>query len=442
MDQEERKELGPENFEYRPDPGQPEKKNRHGMLTGILVGAVCSAVLVSLLFLGYLASVRGDTRGLSPNSSHKTSISDIQVDLLDETTLEKLEDIEDFIDRYYLYEEDEQAMRDGMLSGLVDALDDDYAYYYNEEEYQALMESNSGTYCGIGVQVSQDMETYTITVTKVFRGSPALEAGILPGDVLVCVDDMSVEGVDLNTVVTYIRGEEGTTVDLTFYRADTEKMLDFTVERHMIDSPSVEYEMLDGGIGYIQLTEFAENTYDQYMEAINALKKAGMKGLLVDVRNNPGGMLDSVVSVLDEMLPEGTIVTVRDKNGNEEVYTSDAAQAVSVPMVVLVNGNSASAAEIYTAALQDYGVATIVGTQTFGKGIVQTIITLSDRKSALKITTARYYTPNDVCIHEIGVTPDVIVELNEGLETKPVLEKEEDNQLQEAIAILQKEIGE
>lgn len=423
------------NSMYQPiPPDPPKKRGGSNLILGILLGAAMSALLVSLLFLGYISSDGEDGRQL--NSDKKQHISDISVDLLDETTLEKLEDIEDYIDRYYLYEEDEQAMRDGLLAGLVYSLDDDYAYYYDEEEYQALMESNSGTYCGIGVQVSQDAETYTITITKVFRGSPALEAGVQPGDILMRVGDMSVEGMDLNTVVTYIRGEEGSTVDLTFFRPEGQEEKTFTVERRMIDTPSVEYEMLDNQIGYILLSEFSENTYDQYMEAIQALTDAGMKGLLVDVRNNPGGLLDSVVEILDEMLPEGTIVTIRDKNDNEEVYSSDADQSISLPMVVLTNGNSASAAEIYTAALQDYGVATIVGTKTFGKGIVQTIFTLSDRKSAVKITTARYYTPNDVCIHEIGIEPDVEVELNEGLETKAVIEHEEDNQLQKAIEVL------
>ena len=198
--------------------------------------------------------------------------------------------------------------------------------------------------------------------------------------------------------------------------------------------------MLDDNIGYIQLTEFSENTYDQYMAAINDLKDQGVEGLLVDVRNNPGGLLTSVVDILNEMLPEGTIVSVRDKDGNEQVYSSDADQVISVPTVVLVNGNSASAAEIYTAAMQDYDVAEIVGTKTFGKGIVQTIITLSDQKTALKITTARYYTPNGVCIHGEGIEPDDVVELDEGLATKAVISKDEDNQFQEGLRILKEKM--
>ena len=280
------------------------------------------------------------------------------------------------------------------------------------------------------------MDTFEITVTKVFKGAPAEEAGIRPGDILLAVEDMDVSDMDLNTVVTYIRGDEGTKVNLTFYRPEIQKTVEFEVERRSIDTPSVEFEMLDNRIGYIKLEEFSENTYDQYMNALNSLKEQGMEGLLVDVRNNPGGLLESVVAILDEMLPEGTLVTIRNKDGEEEVYTSDEAQAVKLPIVVLTNGNSASAAEIYTAALQDYGAATIVGTKTFGKGIVQSIMTLPDKKSALKITTASYYTPKGVCIHGEGIEPDVEVELAEGLETMIEIPQEEDNQLQEAIRIL------
>lgn len=430
---------------YNPIPEGPRKKSKsQGGLplgVGILIGALVSAVIVSLLFLGYIASMRGHRYNSSngQNTSQNTTSTDDDA-LLNSELTDKIQEIEDYIDTYYLYDEDKSAARDGMLSGLVASLDDPYAYYYNEEEYQALLESNSGTYCGIGVQVTQEAATKLITVTKVFEGTPAYEAGIQPGDILVSVGDMDISDMDLSTVVTYIRGEEGTTVDVTFYRSEDEQNHTFTVERRTIDSPSVTYEMLDGNIGYIQLTEFSENTYDQYMNAINALKEQGVEGLLVDVRNNPGGLLTSVVDILNEMLPEGTIVSVRDKDGNEQKYSSDAEQAISVPMVVLVNGNSASAAEIYTAALQDYGVAEIVGTKTFGKGIVQTIITLSDQKTALKITTARYYTPNGVCIHGEGIEPDDVVELDEGLATKAIISKDEDNQFQEGLRILKEKL--
>ena len=430
---------------YNTIPEEPKKKpsGQRGLSigVGILIGALLSAVIVSLLFLGYIASMRGhryNNDGQSTNSGSTANADDSA--LLNSELVDKIQEIEDYIDTYYLYDEDKNAARDGMLSGLVASLDDAYAYYYNEEEYQALVESNSGTYCGIGVQVTQEAATKLITVTKVFPGTPAYEVGIQPGDILVSVGDMDIADMDLSTVVTYIRGEEGTTVDVTFYRSEDEQNHTFTVERRTIDSPSVEYEMLDDNIGYIQLTEFSENTYDQYMAAINDLKDQGVEGLLVDVRNNPGGLLTSVVDILNEMLPEGTIVSVRDKDGNEQVYSSDADQVISVPTVVLVNGNSASAAEIYTAAMQDYDVAEIVGTKTFGKGIVQTIITLSDQKTALKITTARYYTPNGVCIHGEGIEPDDVVELDEGLATKAVISKDEDNQFQEGLRILKEKM--
>ena len=357
--------------------------------------------------------------------------------LLNEQTLKELADIEAYIDDYFFYEQDRQAMRDGLLQGVVRSLPDDYAYYYNEAEFQKLIEEDEGEYCGIGVQVMQDGKTLQITVTKVFKGSPALEAGILPGDILTAVDGMNVQEMDLNTVVTYIRGEPGTTVDLTFFRPSENDYVDVTSGRAKIDTPSVEWEMLDGQIGYIQLEQFIENTYDQYVAALDDLTAQGMKGLIVDVRDDPGGLLDIVVDICDEMVPEGLVISVRDRNGAEENYYSDASQRVSLPTVVITNGNTASAAEIFTANLQDYGVATVIGTKTFGKGIVQTIIPLSGYKTALKITTAEYYTPNGVCIHGEGIEPDIVVELDEEAQGQAIIPRELDNQLQKAIEVIE-----
>lgn len=309
-------------------------------------------------------------------------------------------------------------------------LNDPYSVYYTKEEYDSLMESTSGVFCGIGVVIQQNITTGIITVVRAMPGTPGEAAGFESGDIIYAVDGVEVTGEDSSSVVARIKGEEGTEVTVTVYR-DGEK-IDFTLKRAKIEVQTVDAKMLDNNIGYIQVTEFDDVTAKQYTKAIEDLTNQGMEGLIVDLRDNPGGLLSSVCTMLDEMLPEGLIVYTEDKNGTREEEYSDDEHQFTKPLAVLINGSSASASEIYAGAIKDYGMGTIIGTQSFGKGIVQRIVELGDG-SALKLTISNYFTPNGNNIHKIGIEPDIVVELNS--------DTEDDEQLNKAIEVLTQEVG-
>ena len=347
----------------------------------------------------------------------------------------KLSAIDEIINKYYLNDTEinQQEMLEGIYSGYVNGLGENYTTYYTAEEYTQLMESSSGEYSGIGVSVSQNLNTGIITVVDPFENGPGYEAGMRPEDILYEVEGEEVTGVDINQVVARIKGEEGTTVDLTVYRPSTDEYIDMTVERRMVENPKIEYEMKEDQIGYIKISEFDEVTVDQFLEAVDQLVAQGAAGLIFDLRNNPGGLMESVCEMLDRLLPEGLLVYTMDKDGNKEEQMADDQQSLKIPMVVLVNGNSASASEIFTGALKDYQWATIMGTTTFGKGIVQLVIPMNDG-SAVKVTNSKYYTPNGVCIHGEGIAPDIEVEYDS--------EYEGDNQLDAALTQIREMISE
>lgn len=343
------------------------------------------------------------------------------------------------IKNYYLYDVTEEDYQEAIYRALMNACNDPYSCYYTPEEYKAMMESSTGRYCGIGCLVSQDVRTMLITIVRPFAGSPAEKAGILAGDIVYKVDGEEVAGQDINLVVTKMKGEENTKVQITVYRNG--EYIDCEVTRAFIEVETVTAEKLveDGHkIGLITVTEFDEVTEKQFMDVLDDLKSWGMEGLVVDLRDNPGGIVDSVVAMLDPLLPEGLTVYMKDKYGRQENYTSDAAM-YDIPMSVIINGNSASASEIFAGAVQDYEVGTLVGTQSFGKGIVQSIIPLNDG-SAVKMTIADYYTPLGRNIHGVGITPDVEVELPEG-KTASTVTREEDTQLAAAVQVVLDEIG-
>lgn len=337
----------------------------------------------------------------------------------------KLDMLQQVIDRYYL--NDEEATTDDMVEGIykgyIDSLGEDYTVYYTSEEYAQLQESTSGKYSGIGVVVSQNVKTGVITVVRPFEGSPGAEAGILKDDIVYKVADKEVTGVDVSEVVTWIKGEEGTKVTFEVYRPSEDKYLTFEVERRTIEVPMVEYKMLDDKIGYVAIYEFEETTSDQFNAAIDDLTKQGMQGLVIDLRDNPGGLVNSAAAVLDRILPKDKLLvyTVDKNEHKEEEYTKDDVK-LDLPITVLINENSASASEIVSGCLQDYGRAELVGTTSFGKGIVQYVLPLGDG-SAIKLTSAKYYTPNGRNIHGIGIEPDVTVEPESGTETDTQLEK-------------------
>ena len=352
----------------------------------------------------------------------------------------KLTELQTIIDKKYLFEDKVEVEKEesGIYNGFLFGLNDPYAVYYTPEELASFMDETNGSYCGIGAMVSQDRKTGVSTIIRVFEGSPAEKAGIRPGDIIFAVGDTEVTGMDLTIMVNnYIKGEEDTNVEITVYREDTGEYVDLTVTRKPVDVQTVTGKMLDDEIGYISVIEFDKVTDAQFKQKIEELNTQGMKKLIVDLRNNPGGELNTVVSMADYVLKDGgRILTVADKEGAEEVYDAKDGHSLEIPMVVLVNGNSASASEVFTGALKDYEAATVVGTQTFGKGIVQTLFPLSDG-SAVKLTTNHYYTPNGHDIHGEGIAPDVEVELNEEAAKMPVIPEDMDNQLQEAIRIIE-----
>ena len=349
-----------------------------------------------------------------------------------DAVVEKAKLIEETVKDNYTGEIDDQDMEEYMYKGLMASLGDPYSAYYTSEEYEELNAETTGSYQGIGVVMQQDADTGEVKVLRCYEGGPGAEAGLLPEDVLIQVNGENVAGMELSEVVDLVKSSEGGTASLIISREGESDYLEINVPLEEVNIPVVEYEMLEDNIGYISIYEFTGQAVSQYEEAFEELQSQGMKRMIIDVRNNPGGLLTSVCDLLEDMLPEGLMVYTEDKDGKRQEYTCDGENELEMPLVVLVNGNSASASEIFAGAIQDYGTGTIVGTTTFGKGVVQSLIPFTDG-SAIKTTTAKYYTPSGRCIHGTGIEPDVEVELTEGLEQKSELTYEEDNQLQTAV---------
>ena len=328
--------------------------------------------------------------------------------LMSDFFVSKMELLANLVDQYYMNDISVEDMRDGAYKGLLAGLGDPYTCYYTAEEYTALLESTSGTYSGIGAVVQQDLRTMYITIVKPYVDGPAYNAGMLPGDIIYMVDDVDVTGMEVDNVVTMMKGPEGTVVKVTVIREGESEPVELTITRATIEIESIEYEMLDRNIGYILVSSFDEPTAGQFKAAIEDLQAQGMEGLVIDLRDNPGGLLNAVVEMLDYILPKGMIVYTEDKYGNREEYRGTDKEILEMPIAVMINGNSASASEIFAAAMQDYEAATLVGTTSYGKGIVQSILPMTDG-TAVKITVSRYFTPNGVCIHGAGVTPDMEV---------------------------------
>ncbi len=396
------------------------KKNRGNHSSG--KGLVCGALLcVMVMVLGGCGAssllVRLGIAGLSAGSASSDS-SESEME-------EKMAELQSYIDAYYLFDYDEEDVQESVYKGMMDGLGDPYTCYYTAEEYASFLESSSGSYSGIGATLQQDYSTGLITVVNTFAGSPAEQAGLLPDDILYMVEGEEVTGIDLNLVVVDLKGEAGTDVNISIVRGS--EVIEMTITRASIEVPTVEYEMLEDSIGYIAITEFDDVTDEQFADAMEDLTSQGMESLIIDLRDNGGGLVDVTCTILDSLLPEGLIVYTEDKYGNREEEYSDAENYFDGEMVVLVNGNTASASEIFAGAVKDYGVGTLIGTQTYGKGIVQSLIPLSDG-SAIKITVSRYYTPSGNNIHEVGIAPDIVLEAD--------TESGEDNQLQRAIEVL------
>ena len=390
--------------------GSGKKKSRFGI--GVLVGIVIGAVIITGVWGA--AKVVSAVFFKGNFATESTSRSDME---------HKLDRLNALIEKYYLYEDeiDKDALVEGIYSGYAGALGDPYTEYYDEQEAKELFETTNGEFFGIGASMSKQLGTDEITIVNVYEDSPADKAGLKSGDILYKVDEHETAGYELDTVVSWIKGEKGTSVVLHVLRDGKE------VE---IEVQTVAYEMKEDQIGYIAVSEFDSVTYHQFETALEDLEKQGMKGLVIDLRNNPGGNFDTVTDMLKLLLPEGVIVSTKDKEGNVEEVTCDGANEFDKPLAVLVNQYSASASEIFSGAVQDYGIGEIVGMTTYGKGVVQQLMDLGDG-TCLKMTIAEYYTPNGRSINGKGVEPDVEVEY-EYDENNP----EADTQLEKALEVV------
>lgn len=414
-----------------------------GVLTGVL--GTLAAVLIlggvaAGLFMKNAAAV-GKEKSEDRLAIHREDTEEaenlddnvLNVDLLSQASM-----IASYLDEYYLYDVDKEKLRAGMLQGMVDALGDPYSEYYDEAELVSVQDSTTGSYIGIGAGVSQEYSTGIVRISRPYEGTPSAEAGLLPGDILVSVDGTEVTGMELDQVVALIKGEAGTTVAIQIYRETEEAYLDIQVERRKVEIPTVVSEMLEDQIGYIEVTGFERVTTKQFTAAYEELKAQGMERVIVDLRDNGGGLVDSVEAMLDYLLPEGVIFYAKDKNGTKSMeYISDAEAALDIPMVVLVNENTASAAEVFSGNIQEFGMGKIVGTTTYGKGVMQQLLyTNSEQTAAVKLTIADYYIHSDKNINGSGIQPDVEVELDEAQASQAERTKEEDNQLQKAIEVV------
>ena len=410
---------------------QMEQNNqRNGYWSGLISGLLLAILLIGCIYIGKQVFQIFEAKKIAEEAKAEDA------ELLNDYTAAKVEVIEDTIRQYYLEETDRSELENGIYTGLVNALEDPYSVYYSAEELEELQMSTEGIYYGIGAYLSKAATDEYCVISGVIENTPAQEADLRADDIIYMVDGVDVSGMDITEVVSLIKGEEGTKVVLTLVREGESDYLEIPVERRRIESPTVASEMLEGDIGYIEITEFDDVTEDQFAEALAECKGNGMKALILDLRSNPGGNLSTVCEISRMVLPKGMIVYTEDKYGKRDEYTCDGVRQLQVPAVVLVNGYSASASEILAGAMKDHGIATIMGTTTSGKGIVQRVISLSDG-SAVKLTVSKYYTPNGNDIHEKGIEPDVVVEFD----ADAYYDEGVDNQLQEAIKYLSEEIA-
>lgn len=387
------------------------KEYAAGVLTGVLVVALAAG--------GVKFVQQRQYNGVLSDSSH----------------VQKIEYLEKMIDQEYLGEVDNTEMAEGIYAGLVYGLGDVYSRYYTADEYAQETASTDGAYAGIGVSIQKN-KNGGVQIAECYEGGPGAEAGLQTGDVITAINDTDVTDMELSDVVSLIRENKDNTIVLTVFRENEEKSREISVDVTDVELPSVFGEMLDKKTGYIQITQFTGVTPQQYKDMFAELKDKGMERLVIDLRDNPGGLLTSVCDILREILPEGLIVYTEDKYGNREEENCDGKHQLDMPLAVLVNENSASASEIFAGAVQDHEVGTIVGTTTYGKGVVQELRQLSDG-SAVKLTVSNYYTPNGNSINKVGIKPDVEVKLASELLNKDEITHEEDNQLQKALNVIE-----
>ena len=330
-------------------------------------------------------------------------------------------------------------MFEGIYTGMVYNVTDKYSRYISKEDYEAYKASTQGNYCGIGALTTYNKEVNMMEIKSIYQDSPSEKAGLKPRDFVTKINDMKVTANNYYEAIDLIHGEEGTKFNMTIYRPSEDRTLTLEITRAYIDVPTVATNVIES-TGYMRITAFDEVTKKQFEEAVKKLRASNITGLIIDLRNNPGGLLDTVSDIADYFMPEGTITYTENKQGERKYVYSDK-EHWEIPVVILTNENSASASELLTGALKDCGIAKIVGTNTYGKGVVQTTFPFKDG-SALKITTAKYYTPKGVCIDKVGIAPDVKIEANEDFVLEAITNDvaeynmEEDVQLKKAYEVL------
>jgi len=405
---------------------------------GFCAGMISCCLLTFIVFLVESAMKSKDNQipAMPQEIDSTVNLNDIPDS---ELFKKKYENIVALIEKCYLNVDDIEAEEvvDGMYQGMLEALGDKYADYYTPEEYKEFQESYTGKYCGIGAMVMQNSKTGEMVITNPFEGAPAAKAGAKAGDIIVKIEDKSTAEMSLDDAVALMKGEEGTDVKVELNRDG--KMINLVITREQVDVPTVSHEMIEEtDIGYIYVSAFDEVTVKQFREALNDVNDKGAKGIIIDVRNNGGGRLDSVIEMLDMILADGMIMYTETRNGIDEEYVATGEESYDKPIAVLINEYSASASEVFAGCIQDRKKGTIVGTTSYGKGVVQSLYPLMGVAdgSAIKITTSKYYTPLGRNIDGKGITPDVEVEYDEA-KTEKVGEQYIDTQLKKAIEVIE-----
>lgn len=393
------------------------RQNRSHFIKGMLFGILSFILILSVIIFA--------------GSNNRPTVLDPSA---------KMQEILSILEFHSVNEFDIEVMTEAMFIGFLFGVGDPYTSYMNRETLAAFRESTEGRYAGIGVRVQIDQTDNRIQILQVFPGGPSYIAQLEPGDKIIKVDGVEVSSLNFEDAVSMMRGTPGTRVTLTILREFNNQTFEREIVRDEVEVPTVEHRMIEAGIGYIRITSFDRQTYPQFMQALSNLTQQGMQGLVIDVRNNPGGLLDSVVRITNELIPEGTVVYTVDSRGNRDISRSNDRQ-LNIPLAILVNENSASASEVLAGAVRDTNSGVLVGNQTFGKGVVQSLFPLSDG-SGIKVTIARYYTPGGYSIHGEGLLPDILIPTDRETSMRiATLAPSEDEQLQAAIGSVRQGMG-
>ena len=414
-------------------------KKGNGSVFIIIITAITTALLCYIVFKVWFFNYTLENG--SKETQSETSKDETSSLLLPTSTQNKINKLKKTIDKYYLYDYKEEDMANMIALGMLASLDDPYAQYYTKDAFETFYEQTEGEYYGIGIYVTYDESKNMPIIIAPLEGSPAFEAGIESADYIEYVGDLKASSSSYTELVDAIKGLPGTKIKIGLIRIDDEtnkeKHFEVEVERKKIEINPVKYEVLENNIGYIEMSSFDEVSYASFKKAYESLlNDSKVDSLIIDLRNNPGGVLDVCADITDLIVPKGKIVYTVDKAGEEEALYSDENQ-INIPLVVLVNESSASATEVFTAAVKDYGVGTIIGKKTYGKGVVQSVRSLGDG-TFIKLTTSEYFSPKGNKIDKIGVEPDIEVDLPEDVKSKYNIDREKDTQLQRAIQELSK----